>query len=1005
MKLLRKNNSYLSNKRSNASIYPVLNNNIGNNNNNNISQLIKGQVNSQKNYVRTTSAFFDRNYNNYLVKIYRRNNSLNRSVLKVNQLNTLLYRLKNYYNEIKTYNGQKLERLNSLKKELNTNELKIKNLQDFQDIDLTEEKISIKNFNELKLSKEEIEKKLFILIEEKNKIEYSLKNQEEYNRTLEYMLEDEQTRLFTIKKESLEILEKINNLNRYQKIVQSNMNINDKEEEKFLELNNKIDNDLNIVQKVEFEQNLTNDKIKYKIYLKENEVKILEERIKKLKGYKNNDLKIAKDELNVKIENAKEFEKKRISDEKKCIDIINCLYLIQKYLLDENDYDKNKLVQSEEYKLLMQLNNGTNIKMKTKSNFFKKEENKNNYENIYSSGGDLNKESRNKLNSQNTSCKNNKNSLFSDSVEGQNFNKTTKSILEKLKKKNKIPNTGRNLKNYFFKKIGNKTPLTFFQTCSDLITVCSEDSNKLNELLKKFNSITITKKEIDDFISHLLSKLDFLRDQFNFFHLKELNLENKKSQYNKKVQDIISNHYFVFEEVTKNNSKCKKFLEKNEDFINKMKTYNKNKLDKKIIEKINQNDEIYKSEEDMINFDNDDIKVNTIDENDIVFLSAKKIIMNTKEFFFTCYDILKTIINKTNSNEDTNLKTDKKNNQNKTEENNELSSKENNNSEDKNNKFIQIYKKLDEFLKNKEIIITDDYKLLLQYIKDLINFCKENENIISKEDLDDINLNLYQKFYDPEKVEQKIDKLFMEQFLTKNSPNFNDIYTYFISLSDQVMENIKEIYDLIHSKENEEFLKENINSHKISDEDINLKNFPYTSKNNHSKETKKNKQKQKRKYTRGSSGNKSVISFKSNNIYGANKFTELSIDEEDNMNYENQPTKKKVVKKKRILSSVDNNVINRLYIPFLEKTTYLRKLNPNIQSIKQMTSSSSKAFYNIKKMIGKIDVVSNQMKIYNNPNLDVTQLCDNTYNSLVKLVYKITDGKKFGKRKYRLASK
>ena len=395
MKLLRKNNSYLSNKRSNASIYPVLNNNIGNNNNNNISQLIKGQVNSQKNYVRTTSAFFDRNYNNYLVKIYRKNNSSNRSVLKVNQLNTLLYRLKNYYNEIKTYNGQKLNILNSLKKELNTNELKIKNLQDFQDIDLTEEKISIKNFNELKLSKEEIEKKLFILIEEKNKIEYSLKNQEEYNRTLEYMLEDEQTRLFTIKKDSLEILEKINNLNRYQKIVQSNMNINDKEEEKFLELNNKIDNDLNIVQKVEFEQNLTNDKIKYKIYLKENEVKILEERIKKLKGYKNNDLKIAKDELNVKIENAKEFEKKRISDEKKCIDIINCLFLIQKYLLDENDYDKNKLVQSDEYKLLMQLNNGTNIKMKTKSNFFKKEENKNNYENIYS-GGDLNKESRNK---------------------------------------------------------------------------------------------------------------------------------------------------------------------------------------------------------------------------------------------------------------------------------------------------------------------------------------------------------------------------------------------------------------------------------------------------------------------------------------------------------------------------------------------------------------------------------------------------------------------------------
>ena len=70
-----------------------------------------------------------------------------------------------------------------------------------------------------------------------------------------------------------------------------------------------------------------------------------------------------------------------------------------------------------------------------------------------------------------------------------------------------------------------------------------------------------------------------------------------------------------------------------------------------------------------------------------------------------------------------------------------------------------------------------------------------------------------------------------------------------------------------------------------------------------------------------------------------------------------------------------------------------------------MTSSYSKAYHNINKMIGEVDVVSNQMKIYNNPNLDANQLCDNTYNSLVRLIYKITNGKNFGKRKYRLSSK
>ena len=992
LKLLRKNN-YFTNKRTKALIYPTLNNKLGNNDNKNIistniNQLTKRKVNSKKKYVRTTSAFLERNYDNYLFKISQKNNTLNRSALQVDQLNSLLYKLKNYYNELSTYNGQKLERLTKLKSELEKDELKLQKMKDLQDIDLTEEKISLKDFNELKLSKEEIERKLHNLIDEKNKIEYSLKNQEEYNRTIEYMLEDEQNRLFSIKKQSHEIREKIKTLDRYQKIVQSNMNINDKEDQKFQELNNKIDNDIKLVQKVEAEQNSTNDKIQNKIYLKENDVRILEERIKELKGFKKNDLKVSKDELKIKIENAKEFEKKRINDEKKCVEIINCLFLIQKYLYDENTYDKNQLTQSDEYKLLMQLNDETNIIMKSDEKINKKEDNKNNYENIYKSEGDLlQKESKNQFHSKIASAKNNKNLLFPDSIETPNINKTAKNILKNLPL-NKSSKSSRNFKNNSFKKIKTKTQMTFYQTCSDLITVYSDDSNKLNELLKKFNSITITKIEITDFISSLLSKLDFLGEQLNFFHFKELNLENKKSQYNKKVNDIISNNFFIFEELTKNNSKCKEFLEKNEDFIKKMKKNNKKKLGKKIIEKINKKDDLFQSEKKMVNFNNKNAPENNdIDEDNIIFSSAKNIIMSVRKFFFTCSDLLKKIIIYSKSNKDINYTTDKKSNQTRTEDINELISKESN-SEDKNNKFIQLYKKLDEFLKNKETIITDDYDMLLQYIKNLIDFCKEHEDIISKEDLDDINSNLYEKFYKPEKLELKIDKLFMKRFLAKNPSNFNDIYTHFISLSEQVMENIKEIYDLIHSKENEKFTEENNISNKINDtEDTNL-----------------NKTKQKKIYKRNTSG-RTNISSKSNNFTGTNKFKELSIDEEDKGNIETQSTKKDVVKKRRILSSVDKNVINKLYTPFLGKTVYLRQLNPNIQGIKQMTSSYSKAYHNINKMIGEVDVVSNQMKIYNNPNLDANQLCDNTYNSLVRLIYKITNGKNFGKRKYRLSSK
>ena len=59
-----------------------------------------------------------------------------------------------------------------------------------------------------------------------------------------------------------------------------------------------------------------------------------------------------------------------------------------------------------------------------------------------------------------------------------------------------------------------------------------------------------------------------------------------------------------------------------------------------------------------------------------------------------------------------------------------------------------------------------------------------------------------------------------------------------------------------------------------------------------------------------------------------------------------------------------------------------------------MTSSSSKTNYEIKKMISDVDTISYQMKIYNNPILDPNRLCDNTYNSLVKLMLNDNNKKK-----------
>ena len=127
----------------------------------------------------------------------------------------------------------------------------------------------------------------------------------------------------------------------------------------------------------------------------------------------------------------------------------------------------------------------------------------------------------------------------------------------------------------------NKTSSTFYQTRYDFNSFYNNDNNSLNELVTKFNSINITKEEIFKYINNLLSKLDFYRKQMNYIHNKEINLEVMKTKYNIEVQNIITNNFFNFEELTKNNQKCKKFLEENEYFMNKMKKINqKRKMDK-----------------------------------------------------------------------------------------------------------------------------------------------------------------------------------------------------------------------------------------------------------------------------------------------------------------------------------------------------------------------------------------------------------------------------------------
>ena len=98
---------------------------------------------------------------------------------------------------------------------------------------------------------------------------------------------------------------------------------------------------------------------------------------------------------------------------------------------------------------------------------------------------------------------------------------------------------------------------------------------------------------------------------------------------------------------------------------------------------------------------------------------------------------------------------------------------------------------------------------------------------------------------------------------------------------------------------------------------------------------------------------------------------------------------------------MEENIVDKLYSPFLKKTSYLRKLNTNMKGIKSMTTYNCKANHTLRKRNGEIDIITHQMMIYNNPLINPNKLANPTYNSLVKLAM---NTKNFNKKEKRFRS-
>ena len=962
------NSEKILRKEQSKEYFPILKNSYNNflNQNNTINHItIKHQSKAKIN--RSSSSFYKKHYiNKNILKVDNINYKTIFQNISKKELDSILYKLKHYYNNIlliTNKNNNKIEELNNI---IKIKEKKLEQYLDFKDFELPDEKISVKDFNELNNTREEIEKKIKELMNKKQKLNYLLLNENQYLKSLEYMYENEKNKSLEIKKEINDVEFNLHNTEKNLKILKNNLNGYANKNMGFNILNQKLQNNIDLTFEVIEHQQNKNMKLDKTIINKEEKMNNLKNQLKYLKGQNKISFEEYKEQKYNQIKMAHEKEKDKIEKEKYYIEVINSLYLIQKYFIDTQNFDKKSLESDKDY-----------INLKTCGNYLiSKIDDNDNDNNNNNDKKDINEE----INIINNNL---------DCID--NNNNSSSSLSNKDKNKNE-----------------NKNKLNI------------NDNLDLQDLKQKFNSINITKDQLFDYYSELSSKITFYLKRLNNFHEKEINLENKKELLNKKVRKLIENDFYFFEELTKSNTRLQKYISNNESFINELIEKNKNTNYEEINKQINNYENNTKNiKKKLSNLNKEQIIINS----KALYTLTDNLILTNKNFFSIIIDMLKELIsfiNQFNNNNNTNkdslrntcirkmytkpktqriLKSDKIDNFSKYRKdsinNKSLSLLKDINNTINNeiiNDFISLHNNLVNFEETckKYLKYKDNNCNLVLYIKKLIDCCVDNkkfEKDLSSENIYEHLLN--NCFLDKNK--KIINKSFSDLLIDYNIPNKYNTFNYLKCMTIQIIDNIKLIIDFLNKNENNQILLKEFMKNNYSTNNLNEKNF-----SNKKKKTLKDDNNLKMKEI--------IKNFNNNNNTSENNSIKSGEYERDDSSIDTEMTRKEKKVKIKKVSSVGKKIANRLYRPFLEKTYFIRKLNKNMNDIKEETLKSSRTIFALEKKKNEEKIMSDQMMIYNNPNLIINNLSQPIYNDLNSLIINNKKIKEIRKKEKRFQS-
>ena len=878
-------------------------------------------------------SFIQRNYQSYLEKSKTALGRSNTKILSESDLATILFNLKKNYNLIMTVTEQGNLELEHLNNTLEIEEEKLNKLIDFKEIELPEEKISLRKLGDTNMTKEQLRNHLFELLNEKRGLDEKVNIAKEYTKTVEYMIAGEKKKLRKMQEETNQIQEKLNNYNKYNVLIKENLQKTKLKNNNYLDLSKQLQNNIDLANNIINDNNEKNKTLENRIINKEEKVDSLRQTIDFMKQQNKESFLKYKEDNYEKISRTKEEQEEKIKKEKKYIDIIYCLYILQKYFINQDIFSFNYLLSSKEYNSIINDNYEISLKDPLLEDQF--------------------------------SILKEKSKLMDDSSLNENDRNRNNSLLYKSSKD-------------IFRKF-NKNKTFMVQNLKSSKNVLPKSQNiTLNKLKEILNDINFSKDEIFDYISKLSAKIALYQYNLNNLHGKEISLNDKKHNYFDRVKKIISENYLNFEELTKNNSRFESFLYNNEIFINEMKLKNReknlNEINKRLNTKLESNEtsmsnmskltkeEKEKYEQELKLRLNKEQLLNNANES---YKKANDLILKMGYFFDNILEAMNNISN--------------------TIQNIIKSSKFENDENSKNefsgflNSVENEKEKIVEF-KNKNVEeVKNDSNFYIEYIKKLIEY---NKNIlIEKMDEKDLEKNLLKVFFYKDDIFEKndgikINELAFEQFTNSSKiSNQYDIFYHFYTLSDQTMKIVKSIIDFIKNNENfiNKYESKKLSSDKSSKSIISNSNNLLVSIISNAKAKLKASNPNKKLILK----NKQILNEKEKN----DEFDSVWVEDKDT-SIETKSVKNEEKLFKNKFNHIEKNIMNHLYKPSFEKTTYLRKLNLEMKNIKSLTLNNSKYNFVMNQKKNEIHSMSQQMLIYNNPGIHPNELSNPMYNNI-----------------------